>query len=107
MLAKCYVCLPGMLQLPPSGMSSLQSELQPIYEQVLRGTTAQASLPDELVLQPLQVMWLEACVKVFANACAASRGNPLLWEAMRANAQGLLQGLPGFSCAVVYCLSMR
>jgi hypothetical protein len=44
----------------------------------LHGSVAQASLLDELGLQPFQIFWLKACVKFFATACSASRGNPLL-----------------------------
>jgi hypothetical protein len=53
----------------------------------LRGSVAQASLLDELGLQPLQIIWLKACAKFFATACTASRGNPLLLVAMRANVE--------------------
>jgi hypothetical protein len=78
-----------MLQLSPYGQSSLQSELLSICMHVmgLRGSVAQASLLDELGLQPLQSIWLKACVKFFATACIASRDNPLLWEAMQANVE--------------------
>jgi hypothetical protein len=80
---------PDMLQLSPCGQSSLQSELLSTCRHVmgLRCSVAQASLLDELGLQPLQIIWLTACVKFFATACTASRGNPLLWEAMRANVE--------------------
>jgi hypothetical protein len=73
-----------MLQLSPCGQSSLQSELLSICKHVLvlRGSVAQASLLDELGLQPLQIIWLKACVKFLDTVCTASRGNPLLWEAM-------------------------
>jgi hypothetical protein len=83
----CQVWGPDLLQLSPCGQSSVQSELLSICKHVLglRGSVAHASLLDEVGLQPLQVIWLKACVKFFATACAASRGNPLLWEAMRAN----------------------
>jgi hypothetical protein len=88
-LYACQVWGPDMLQLSPCGQSSLQSELLSICKHVLglRGSVAQASLLDELCLQPLQSIWLKACVKFFATACSASRGNPLLWEAMRANVE--------------------
>jgi hypothetical protein len=78
-----------MRQLSPCGQSSLESELLSICKHVLglRGSVAQASLLDELGLQPLQIIWLQACVKFSATACSASRGNPLLWEAMRANVE--------------------
>jgi hypothetical protein len=78
----------------PCGQSSLQSELLSICKHVLGlcGSKAQASLLDELGLQPSQIIWLKACVEFFATACSASRGNPLLWEAMRANVE-LSQGL--------------
>jgi hypothetical protein len=78
-----------MLQLSPCGQSSLQSELRSICKHALglRGSVAHASLQDELGLQPLQIIWLKASVKFFATACSASRGNPLLWEAMRANVE--------------------
>jgi hypothetical protein len=78
-----------MLQLSPCGQSSLQSQLLPICKHVLglRGSVAQASLLDELGQPPLQFIWLKACVKFFATACTNSRGNPLLWEAMRANVE--------------------
>jgi hypothetical protein len=78
-----------MLQLLPCGQSSLQSELLSICKHVLglRGSPAQASLLDELGPQPLQIIWLEACVNFFAIDCTVSRGNSLLWEAMRANVE--------------------
>jgi hypothetical protein len=78
-----------MLQLSPCGQSSLLSELLSICKHVLglRGSVAQASLLGKLGLQPLQIIWLKACVKFFATACSASRGNPLLWEALRANVE--------------------
>jgi hypothetical protein len=50
----------------------------------VRDSVAQASLLDELGLQPLPIIWLKACVK---PAVSASRGNPLLWEAMGANVE--------------------
>jgi hypothetical protein len=83
-----------MLMLSSCGQPSSQSELQSIWKHVLglRGSLAQASLLDELGLQPLQIIWLKACVKFFATACTASKGNPLLWEAMRANVEELFQG---------------
>jgi hypothetical protein len=76
-----------MLQLSPCGQSSLQSELLSIGRHVmgLHGSVAQASLLDELGLQ--QIIWLKACVKFIATVCTASRGNPLLWKAMRANVE--------------------
>jgi hypothetical protein len=88
-LYACQVWGPDMLQLSPCGQASLQSELLSICKHVLglRGSVAQASLLDELGLQPSQILWLKACVKFFATACSASRGNPLLWEAMRANVE--------------------
>jgi hypothetical protein len=46
-----------------------------------------SDLQDKLGLQPLQIIWLKACVKFFTTACTSSRGNPLLWEAMRANVE--------------------
>jgi hypothetical protein len=47
---------PDMLQLSPYGQPSLQSELLSICKHVLglRGSVAQASLLDELGLQPSQ-----------------------------------------------------
>jgi hypothetical protein len=80
---------PDMLQLSPCGQSSLQSELLSICKHVLGlcGCVAQACLLDELGLQPLQTIWLKACVKFFVTACTDFRGNPLLWEAMRANVE--------------------
>jgi hypothetical protein len=88
-LYACQVWCPDMLQLSSCGQSSLQSELLSICKHVLglRGSVAQALLLDELGLQPLPIIWLKACVKVFATACSDSRGNPLLWEAMRANVE--------------------
>jgi hypothetical protein len=88
-LYACQVWGPDMLQLSPCGQSNLQSELLSICKHVLglRGSVAQASLLDELGLQPLQIIWLKACVKFISTACSASRGNPLLWEAMRANVE--------------------
>jgi hypothetical protein len=85
-LYACQFRGPDMLQLSPCGQSSLQSELLSICKHVLglRGSVAQASLLDELGLQPFQIIWLKACVKYFATDCSASRGNLLLWEAMRA-----------------------
>jgi hypothetical protein len=88
-LYACQVWGPDLLQFSPCGQSSLQSELLSICKHVLglRGSVAQASLLDELGLQPLQIIWLKACVKFFATACSASRGIPLLCEAMRANVE--------------------
>jgi hypothetical protein len=90
-LYACQVWGPDMLQLSPCGQSSLQPELLSIskHDLGLSGSvaTAQASLLDELGLQPLQIIRLKSCVKFFATACTASRGNPLFWEAMRANAE--------------------
>jgi hypothetical protein len=85
-LYACQVWGPDTLS--PSGQSRLQSELLSICKHVLglRGYVAQASLLDELGLQPLQNIWLKACVN-FATACTASRGDSLLWEAMRANVE--------------------
>jgi hypothetical protein len=51
------------------------------------GCVALASLLDGLGLQPLQIIWLKACVNFFATACSAFRGKPMLWEAMRANVE--------------------
>jgi hypothetical protein len=70
-LYACQVWGPDMLQLSPS---SLQSELLSICKHVLglRGSVAQASILDELGLQPLQIIWLKACVKFFATACSVS-----------------------------------
>jgi hypothetical protein len=64
-----------MLQLSPCGQSSLQSELLSICKHVLRfhGSIAQAPLLSMLGLQPVQIIWLNACVKFFAIACHASR----------------------------------
>jgi hypothetical protein len=61
-LYACQVWGPDMLQLSPCGQSSLQSELLSICKHVLglRGSVAQASLLDELGLQPLQIIWLKA-----------------------------------------------
>jgi hypothetical protein len=75
-----------MLQLSPCGQSSLQSELLFICKNVLglRDFVAQASILFELGLQPLQVIWLKTMHEVFVAAFTASRGNPLLWDAMRA-----------------------
>jgi hypothetical protein len=83
-LHACQGWGPDMLQPSPCGQSSLLSEVLPICKHVLglHGSVAQASLLDELGLQPLQIIWLKACVKFFATACSDSRGNPSLWEAM-------------------------
>jgi hypothetical protein len=79
-LYACQVWGPDTLQFSPCGQSSLQSELLSICKHVLGllGSIAQASLLDELGLQPLQIIWLKACVKLLATACTASRGNLLL-----------------------------
>jgi hypothetical protein len=88
-----------MRQLSPCGQYSIQSELLSICKHVLglRGSIAQASLLDELGLQPLQIIWLKACVKSIATACTASKVNPLLWEAMRANVE-LSKDCQGLVC---------
>jgi hypothetical protein len=70
----------------------------------LRGSLAQASLVHKLGLQPLQIIWLKACVKFFATACTASRGNPLLWEAMRTNVE-LSRDCHKAWCARLACFS--
>jgi hypothetical protein len=77
------------MQISPCGQFSLQSKLLSTCKHVLglRSSVAQASLLDELGLQPLQIIWLKTCVKFFATACIASRGNPLLWEVMGANVE--------------------
>jgi hypothetical protein len=78
-----------VLQLSPCGQYSLQSQLLSICKHVLglRGCVALASVLDELGLQSLQIKVVKACVKLFATAYTASRGNPLLWEAVRANVE--------------------
>jgi hypothetical protein len=93
-LYACQVWGPDLLPLSPCGQSCLQSELLSVCKHVLglRGSVAQASLLDELGLQPLQIIWLKACVNFFAAACTASsvkqrQRTPLLWEAMRANVE--------------------
>jgi hypothetical protein len=79
-LFACQVWVPDMRQLSPCGQSNLQSELLSICKRVLGslGSVAQASLLNELGLQPLQIIWLKACVNLFATVCTASGGNPLL-----------------------------
>jgi hypothetical protein len=66
-----------MLQLSHCGQSSVQFELLSICKRFLglRGSVAQASFLGEFGLQPLKIIWLKACVKLFATACTASRGN--------------------------------
>jgi hypothetical protein len=63
-LYACIVWGPYMLLLSPCGQSCSQSELLSICKHFLglRGSLAQASLLDELGLQPLQIVWLKACV---------------------------------------------
>jgi hypothetical protein len=60
-----------MLQLSPFGQSSLQSEVLSICKHVLglHASVAQASLVNELGLQPLQIIWLKACVEFFCLHC--------------------------------------
>jgi hypothetical protein len=53
---------------------------------VIPATGYQAQLLDELGLQPLHIIWLKACVK-FTTFCTTSRGDSLLWEAMRAHVE--------------------
>jgi hypothetical protein len=96
-LYACQVWGPDMLQLSPCGQSGLQFELLSICKHVLglHGSVAPASLLDELGLQPLQIIWLKACVQFFATDCTASRVNPAMGgHASKCGAvQGLSQGL--------------
>jgi hypothetical protein len=85
-LSACQVWGPDLLQLSPCDQTSPQSELLSLCRHVLglRGSLAQASLLDELGLIMTNHV---ADSMFFTTACTASRGNPLLWEAVRANVE--------------------
>jgi hypothetical protein len=78
-----------MLQLLTCGQPSLAGQQLELLSICKHGLELHGCRPllDELGLQPLQIIWLKACVKFFALTCGASRGNPLLWEAMRAKVE--------------------
>jgi hypothetical protein len=85
-----------MLQLSPCGHPSLQSELLSICKHVLglHGSVAQASLLNELGLQPLQIIWLKACVEFFCLHCFQMQTVAMGGYVSKCGAVcGLLQGL--------------
>jgi hypothetical protein len=85
-LYACQVWGPVMLQLSPCGQSSLQSELLPNSKRVLglRGSVAQGLTTRRAWPAANTNHLAESMCEFFAAACTASRGSPLLWEAMRA-----------------------
>jgi hypothetical protein len=56
----------------------------------LRGSVAQASLLDELGLQPLHIIWLKAFVRFFATASTAMGGHASKCGAVKGLSQGLV-----------------